>query len=92
MNKELEETIKILKRRNKILKLDYAITNEDLKAIQTVLKYIDNSISKEVIKEKIEELQKEYELLLEHQNGQESNRTKYLRGKIHMCQELLEQK
>lgn len=44
----------------------------------------------EKIKENLLKLQEEYELLLEHQSGQESNRTKYLRGKIHMCQELLD--
>lgn len=44
----------------------------------------------EKIKNTLEKLQEEYELLLEHQNEQESNRTKYLRGKIHMCQELLD--
>lgn len=58
MNKELEEAIKIL---------EYFITEFDEeevsftqveKAIKTVLNYIDNSISKEVIKEKIEEVRK----------------------------------
>lgn len=49
-------------------------------------------IPKDQIIEKTKEIQQEYELLLEHQNGQESNRTKYLRGKIHMGQELLEGK
>lgn len=42
------------------------------------------------IKKKFAKSQEEYELLLESQSGQESNRTKYLRGKIHTCQELLE--
>jgi len=31
------------------------------KAMETVLNYIDNSISKEVIKEKMEEIQSKYE-------------------------------
>lgn len=52
----------------------------------------EDYIPKDKIKEKTKEIQEEYELLLEHQNGQESNRTKYLRGKIHMGQELLEGK
>ena len=42
------------------------------------------------IKDNLIKYQEEYELLLEHQSGKESNRTKYLRGRIHMCQELLE--
>ncbi len=42
------------------------------------------------IKDNLIKYQEEYELLLERQNGKESNRTKYLRGRIHMCQELLE--
>ena len=50
-----------------------------------------NYIPKQKVKDKIEEIEKEYELLLEHQSGKESNRTKYLRGKIHMGQELLQE-
>ena len=42
------------------------------------------------VKDNLIKYQEEYELLLEHQSGKESNRTKYLRGRIHMCQELLE--
>lgn len=52
----------------------------------------EDYVPKDKIREKTKEIQEEYELLLEHQNGQESNRTKYLRGKIHMGQELLEGK
>lgn len=52
----------------------------------------EDYIEKDKIREKTKEIQEEYELLLEHQNGQESNRTKYLRGKIHMGQELLKAK
>lgn len=47
-------------------------------------------IQKQKIKDNLIKNQEEYELLLEHQSGKESNRTKYLRGRIHMCQELLE--
>ena len=53
MNKELEEAIKYLKliRKNHDLeKKGYVYTEE---AIETVLNYIDNSISKEVIEEKL---------------------------------------
>lgn len=56
MSKELEEAIKYLKliRKNHDLeKNGYVYTEE---AIETVLNYIDNSISKEKIKKKIEEL------------------------------------
>nr|DAE21099.1 MAG TPA: hypothetical protein [Siphoviridae sp. ctRCE13] len=49
-----------------------------------------NSISVQKVKDNLIKYQEEYELLLEHQSGKESNRTKYLRGRIHMCQELLE--
>ena len=49
-----------------------------------------SSISIQEVKENLVKYQEEYELLLEHQSGKESNRTKYLRGRIHMCQELLE--
>lgn len=44
------------------------------------------------IKDNLIKYQEEYELLLEHQSGKESNRTKYLRGRIHMCQELIEER
>lgn len=91
MNKELEEAIKEL-RILSILGLGCNITEEIKQKFETILNYIDNSISKEVVEKKIAELTEEYELLLEHQSGQKSNRTKYLRGKIHMCQELLEEK
>lgn len=58
---------------------------------QLDLDYTENNfISKQVVKDNLIKYQEEYELLLEHQSGKESNRTKYLRGRIHMCQELLE--
>lgn len=73
-------------------------------AIETVLNYIDNSISKEVIEEKIEELQKEYEEILSDYgnidtdimfNITNENVRKYLDkivDKIIILQELLEGK
>lgn len=66
-----------------ILELLYSYNQNEAKAN----KYdsLVENIKKDLIK-----LQEEYETLLEHQSGQESNRTKYLRGKIHMCQELLD--
>lgn len=51
---------------------------------------INNYIPIQKVKDNLIKYQEEYELLLEHQSGKESNRTKYLRGRIHMCQELLE--
>ena len=51
---------------------------------------IRNSIPVQKIKDNLLKYQQEYELLFEHQSGKESNRTKYLRGRIHMCQELIE--
>lgn len=92
MNKELEEAIERIKRDIKTPLACGDITVVITDDLETVLNYIDNSISKEVIEKKVEATQEEYELLLEHQNGIESNRTKYLRGKIHMGQELLEGK
>lgn len=70
MNKELEEAIKRLKSKlkndgpyiencNPFSDLVHEIILDN-KAIETVLNYIDNSIPKEVIKDKIKELQKEY--------------------------------
>lgn len=66
MNKELEEAIKTCneivkenKRTIKILKgtlkskTEEEYLQEQIKSIETVLNYIDNSISKEVIEEKI---------------------------------------
>ena len=46
---ELEEAIEICKRRTNILKLKYAITNEDLEAIETVLQALENK-NKEIDK------------------------------------------
>jgi hypothetical protein len=51
--KEAIDTLKMLKRN-----LDFAV---DIEAIETVLQALDNSISKDKIKEKIEELKKAYE-------------------------------
>lgn len=93
MNKELEEAIKILKRRNKILKLKYAITNEDLNAIEIILNYIDNYISKEVIEEKIKELNNEEKEIYEKYIGNsELYRLSIINEKRNVLQELLEGK
>lgn len=76
--------------REKVRMLDEAYTG----VIKESKKWFDiahNSIPKQKIKDKTEEIKEEYELLLEHQSGKESNRTKYLRGKIHMGQELLQE-
>lgn len=68
------------------------ITYEAVRDIQEKNRNIvdNNYISKQIVKNNLIKYQEEYELLLEHQSGKESNRTKYLRGRIHMCQELLE--
>ena len=70
------------------------ITYERVRNIQIENKEIVNKkyISKQKIKDNLIKYQEEYELLLEHQSGKESNRTKYLRGRIHMCQELIEER
>lgn len=71
---------------NKINK--HFISDTEYIEIQEKANKYDSLVNK--IKKKLAKLQEEYELLLESQSGQESNRTKYLRGKIHTCQELLE--
>lgn len=55
MNKELEEAVKYLKtiKDTDLLKAGYVYGTE---AIETVLNYIENSISKETIKEKEKEI------------------------------------
>ena len=68
------------------------ITYEDVRDIQEKNRNIvdNNYISKQIVKDNLIKYQEEYELLLEYQSGKESNKTKTLRGRIHMCQELLE--
>lgn len=81
MNKELEEAINRLKQDYELAKsedsVDIDVFTADLEAI---LNYIENSISKEVIKNKIEELKKEKYIL--------SSRD----AEIELLQELLEGK
>lgn len=68
------------------------ITYEAVRDIQEKNRNIvdNNYISKQIVKDNLIKYQEEYELLLEHQSGKESNKAKTLRGRIHMCQELLE--
>lgn len=89
---KLEEAINQLKRRSKVLKLEYAITNEDIKAIEIALNYIDNSISKEVIEDKIKEIDQEFDKKNTGDNNEwyiDSNICEYAKEKL---QELLEGK
>lgn len=83
--------IEKLQKENEELK-ESKITCERVRYIQEKNKNIvdNNYISKQIVKNNLIKYQKEYELLLEQQSGKESNRTKYLRGRIHMCQEILE--
>lgn len=104
MDKKLEEAIKIL---------EYFITEFDEeevsftqveKAIKTVLNHIENSISKEVIEEKIEKATEEYKYFLDnidrktsHMKDEHKIRATYAefgvkRGKLEILQELLEGK
>lgn len=80
-----------LQKENKELKKS-KITYEDVRDIQEKNRNIvdNNYISKQIVKDNLIKYQEEYELLLEYQSGKESNKTKTLRGRIHMCQELLE--
>ena len=86
-----EEHIKRLQKENEELKKS-KITYEAVRDIQEKNRNIvdNNYISKQIVKDNLIKYQEEYELLLEHQSGKESNKTKTLRGRIHMCQELLE--
>lgn len=83
--------IKKLQKENEELKKS-KITYEAVRDIQEKNRNIvdNNYISKQIVKDNLIKYQEEYELLLEHQSGKESNKTKTLRGRIHMCQELLE--
>lgn len=60
MNKELEEAIKVLNSYINAIDtfgtIDYKCINNLYKPVKTILKALDNSISKEVIEKKIEEL------------------------------------
>lgn len=97
----IEEDIKILQDYSYSLATISSATEKDIrisKAIENMLanreqlqakanKY-DSLVKK--VKRKLAKLQEEYELLLEHQSGKESNVSKYLKEQIHICQNLLE--
>lgn len=88
-NKEIVELARILE--NILSDYQIALKENEEYYKQLDLDYTENNfISKQIVKDNLIKYQEEYELLLEHQSGKESNRTKYLRGRIHMCQELLE--
>ncbi len=102
-NKELEEAIKILNELKEAQKNCIKVTQsspftelweKQNKAIETVLNYIDNSISKEVIKEKIEELKSEYNRIVNQTGELIDNLIDFQRisSKIEVLQELLEGK
>lgn len=91
MNKELEEAIKRLKA-IKDAKLDsdteIALFElvEDSKYINLILNYIENSIHKDKIREKIDELQKQYKEALE----ENSTKAFILKCQIEILKEVLE--
>lgn len=88
-NKEIVELARILE--NILSDYKRVLKENEEYYKQLDLDYTENNfISKQIVKDNLIKYQEEYELLLEHQSGKESNRTKYLRGRIHMCQELLE--
>ena len=93
MNKELEEAIKRLKA-IKDAKLDsdteIALFElvEDSKYINLILNYIENSIHKDKIREKIDELQKQYKEALE----ENSTKAFILKCQIEILKEVLEWK
>lgn len=89
--KRVLEMNEVLLKENEELKKS-KITYEAVRDIQEKNRNIvdNNYISKQIVKDNLIKYQEEYELLLEYQSGKESNKTKTLRGRIHMCQELLE--
>lgn len=86
------EKVKQLEKENEELNLKYHMlyTEKIDKQKAQEVKIKSQVIPVQKVKDNLIKYQEEYELLLEHQSGKESNRTKYLRGRIHMCQELLE--
>lgn len=89
--KRVLEMNEVLLKENEELKKS-KITYEAVRDIKEKNRNIvdNNYISKQIVKDNLIKYQEEYELLLEYQSGKESNKTKTLRGRIHMCQELLE--
>ncbi|MCI8654570.1 MAG: hypothetical protein HFJ48_01665, partial [Clostridia bacterium] len=90
MNKELEEAIERLKIMIESIKefgIFHAVTDEDQHAIETVLQALYNSISKEVIKEKKQELEKEYKEYLE----ENSTKAFILKCQLELINEMLEE-
>lgn len=86
-NKESEEAIK----RIKILMQDDCNCEECIKnkkAYKSILNYIENSISKEVIKEKKQKLEKEYKEYLE----ENSTKAFILKCQLELINEMLEEK
>lgn len=92
MNKELEEAIRQLKDikqdKESFIENDREhdeIFEEDIKAIDIILNYIDNSISKEVIEKKKNQMLEEYKKLIE------TNSTKafIMKCQIEFAEELL---
>lgn len=91
MDKKLEEAIKFLKN---FISLFYefpnpqsvSIKDSEIKNVETVLNYIDNSISTEVIEEKIKQIQQEYSKLDkevdEYINDSNKDLTKYYENKL----------
>lgn len=60
MNKELEDAIKVLEKLkdelDKLFNITYINNTKERNAMEIILNYIENSIPKEKVKEKIEEL------------------------------------
>lgn len=96
MNKELEEAKVLLSNLKNTTNTQEYVNNFSTydKAIETVLNYIDNSISKEVIKEKIGELKSEYNRIVNQTGELIDNLIDFQRisSKIEVLQELLEEK
>lgn len=83
MNKELEESINRLKLNKKYVGIFGNSCIVNIKDLETVLNYIENSISKEVIEKKIEEVKSQC-------GGNVYHVQQTLNAKIRLLQELLE--
>lgn len=103
MNKELEEVKEKLQQLKEYkvtyygsqwFKVEVKADNEMKSIIDKTLNYIDNSISKEVIREKIGELKSEYNRIVNQTGELIDNLIDFQRisSKIEVLQELLEEK
>lgn len=88
MSKELEEAIQALKSDIKKPLACGDIVIVCIEDLETALNYIDNSIPKEVVEKKLQDLERQYKIVLE----ENSTKAFILKCQIEIVQELLEGK